>query len=131
MELFLKTVACVLITAILALTLQKLGMEMSALLTLCACCMVVTVAFTFLSPVLDFLQRLKQLGDLNGEFMTILLKAAGIGLISEIASMICSDAGNAALGKSLQVAASAAVLWISIPMLESLLDLISQILGAV
>jgi hypothetical protein len=50
-------------------------------------------------------------------------------LIGELAGLICSDAGNAALAKSIQILTTAVILWLSIPLFESLLDLVQAILG--
>ena len=77
----------------------------------------------------DFLRQLESLGNLNSQMVQILFKVVGIGLVSEIAAMICSDAGNASLGKSLQILGSAVILWLSIPVFQTLLELIRQIIG--
>ena len=131
MEMFIKAAAGVLVAIVLCVTLAKNGKDISLLLTITVCCMVVTAAVTYLQPVVDFFKRLQSLGNLNAEMLVILLKAAGVGLLAEITSLICADAGNAALGKSLQILASAVVLWISIPLLTSLMDLVEEILGAI
>lgn len=131
MDLFFKTVAGFLICAILALYLQSCGKEFSILLTLGACVMGFAVFASFLSPVMEFFQRLRSMTDLDDTLLQILLKALGICIISDLASMVCADAGNAALGKVLQVLSSAAILWISIPLLEKLLDMIQKILGGI
>lgn len=131
MVIFLKATAGVLVASILCLFLAKQGKDISLLLSVAVCCMVIAGAFSFLEPVLSFFQKLRTLGKLDGEFLSILLKAVGIGLLAEISCLICSDAGNTALGKSLQLMSSAAILWISIPLLNELMDIIEEILGAI
>ena len=131
MDIFLKSVAGVLIAVVLCLVLAKQGKDMSLLLTIAVCCMVVSAAVSYLQPVVDFLQRLETLGQLNSQMLSILLKAVGIGLLAEITGLVCADAGNASLGKVLQLLASAAILWIAIPLLNELMELIETILGAV
>ena len=69
------------------------------------------------------------IGNLNSTFLSVLLKAVGIGLIAEIAALICADAGNAALGKTIHIMAVGAILWTALPLLSGLVDLIHQILG--
>jgi len=120
-----------LITVVLCLTLAKQGRDISLLLSVFVCCAVIAVALTYLKPVIDFIRRLQTLGQLDGDMMEILLKAVGIGLLAEITGLMCADAGNASLGKGLQILASCVILWISIPMLESLLELIDNLLGAI
>ncbi len=131
MNIFLKATACILITVVLSLTLSKQGKDFSLLLTICVCCIVVIATITFLDPTIGFLKKLQLVGQLDNDMMTVLLKAVGIGLLSEITSLICTDAGNASLGKAIKILASAVILWMSIPLLTSLVELIEEILVAV
>lgn len=131
MDIFIKAAAGIFIAVILGLALSKQGKDLSLLLTVAVCCMVVTAAVTYLQPVIDFLQRLQTIGQLHSDMFETLLKAVGIGLLAEIMSMICTDSGNASLGKTLEILATAVILWMSIPMLNALIELIDSILGAV
>ena len=131
MTAFWQGTAAVLLTVVLALALGKQGKEAGLLLTLAVCCMVCVLALSYLQPVVDFIHQLQSIGQLDGGMLEILLKVAGIGLIGEIASLICADAGNAALGKALQMLSAAVILWLSIPLLTQLMELLQQILGEV
>lgn len=118
-------------TSILSLVLSKQGTDISMLLTIAVCCMVIAAAFSYLSPVLDFARRLVEVGKLNHELLNVLLKVVGIGLVSQIAGYICADAGNQSLGKALQIMTTAVILWIAIPVLEEMLSLIETVLGEI
>ena len=131
MELFFKAVAAAMVIAVLALALSKQGKDFGLLLSMAGCVLLGLLLFQFLEPVLDFLGYLQTLGDLNGEILSVLLKIVGVGLVSEIAAMICTDAGNASLGKTLQILGSAVILMISIPIFQMLMDLLTQILGGI
>lgn len=131
MEVFLKASAGVLTALILWLSLNKYNKENAVLLTLAVCAMVVTAAIAFLRPIIDFLQKLQGIGDLDSDLLAVILKAVGIGLITEISALICKDAGNESMGKALQILSSVAVLWISIPVFEKLISLLDKILGSV
>ena len=131
MDIFLKVTAGILITAILGLVLARQGADISLMLSICVCCMVVAAAVSYLQPVLDFAYRLIQMGQLDNELLNILLKVVGIGLTSQIAGFICEDAGNKSLGKALQIITTAVILCISVPLLEEVLSLIETVLGEV
>lgn len=131
MDIYLKATAAVLIALVVGLSISKQEKDMSLLLSIAVCCMVVTAAITYLQPVIRFFERLQTLGELDAGMLTVLIKAVGIALLSEITGLICTDAGNAALGKVLQILATAVILWISIPLFERLIELIENILGAV
>lgn len=129
MTTFLQACGGVLIAVILILALGSHGKEMGSLLGLFVCCMVILLALRYLQPVLDLIRQLQGIGDLDYSMIGILLKVVGIGLISEIAALICADAGNAALGKTLQLLSASVILWLSIPLFEELTALLQRILG--
>lgn len=131
MDMFLKATAAVLLSVILFLILNPHFKELGMLITLAVCCMVAIVAGQFIEPVVGFLDTLQQVGNLDESFLAILLKVVGIGFLSEIAALVCADAGNTTLGKTLQMLAACVILWLSIPLLNSLLELIQDILGEV
>lgn len=131
MGMFIRAFGAIMIAAILALTLSKQEKELSLLLTIGVCCMVMLVGMQYLSPVVELIHRLESLCDGENGWIRILLKAVGIGLVAEIAALICSDAGNGSLGKSLQFLASTVIVYLSIPVFNGLIDLIQQILGEI
>lgn len=128
---YLQAAAGVLLTVILVLALGKEGKHTALLLVLAVCAMVGVLAMGYLEPVINFIQRLSVLGRVNGEMLGILLRVVGIGLIGEIAALICADSGNASLGKVLQILSATLILRLSLPLLEQLLNLLEGILGEV
>lgn len=129
MDIFFKVIAGVLITSVLCMVLSRQGKEISVLLVILVCCMIATIAMQYLESVIDFFRELQSLTRLDSQLLQILLKVVGISLIGELATLICNDAGNAALGKALQMLSGILVLWLSLPLLRSLLSLINGILG--
>lgn len=126
---FFQVIGGVLLAVIIGLTLSKLNKDISAVLSIGVCCMVMVVMATYLEPVIDLIKQLQQAGNLDLPMLKIMLKAAGIGIVAEIAGLICTDSGNAALGKAIQVLSATVVLWLSIPMFQSLLELVQRMLG--
>lgn len=131
MDRFFVAVAGILMTVILSLTLRKQNGELALLLSLCGCVLVIGVAVGFLKPMIAFLQNLRQIAALDSKMLGILLKVTGVAILSEIAGTVCADAGNAALGKTLQMLASFVILYLSLPMMTALLELVEKILGAI
>lgn len=129
MERFWQGAALVLLTVIIGAALGKQRDDIGSLLVLTVCCMIVGIAISYITPVIGFVQQLRTLAQLDDQMLEILLKIVGIGMVGEIASMICVDSGNSALGRSLQLLSTAVILWMSLPMLQKLLDLLQDILG--
>lgn len=131
MDTFFRLIGGVLIAVVLGVTLSRQSQDITLVLSIGVCCMVAAAAAAFLTPVMDFVHRLQQLAQLDTKAFSTVLKIVGIGLVGEIAALVCTDAGNSALGKAVQIAASAAVLWLSLPLMESLLALIREVLDQV
>ena len=129
MDIYIKAVFVILVCTVICLVLTKQGKDFSVLLILCVCCLVVGAAISYLRPVVELMERLTQIGQLNASLLTILLKAVGIAILSETTALVCKDAGTGSMGKALQILASAVILWLSIPLLSELIDLVEKILG--
>ena len=131
MDIYLKMTASVLITAIITLVLSKQSKDISLLLTIAVSSLVLVSAFSYLHPILDFAQRIIELGDVNTDLFNIILKSVGIGLISQIAGVVCVDAGNQSLAKVLQIMTIVVILCLSVPILEQMLLLLEKIMGEI
>lgn len=124
----LKVIFGALIAVILGLALRQQGKDMALLLSIAVCCMVVVAGFSYLTPVVDFIRQLHSNSGTDPEFLRILLKSVGIGIVAEIAGLICADAGNAALAKTIQILATAVILWLALPLMNALLELVRKMM---
>ena len=126
---FWKIITGVLITVVLCIVLNKQNKDLSLVLILAVSVMVLFAAMRYIEPVFAFVDKLQAIGNLDTSVLQIILKAVGISLVAEIAALVCQDSGNAALGKAVQIFATVAVLWVSLPLMESLMDLLQKIMG--
>lgn len=128
---YLRFAAAALIGLILVLVVGRQSRDLGMLLSLAVCVLLALGAMEFLEPVMELLNELKRLGELDGGAVGILLRCAGIGMISELARLLCADAGEGAMGKALQICANAAILWLSLPLLRQVLTMIGEVLAKV
>ena len=117
------------IALVMTISLKSGAKEMASLLTVAVCAMVCLTGLRFFRELMDFIQELTRIGKLNGNLVEVLLKITGIGIISELSSLICADSGNSSLGKSLQFLGSLVILWLSLPVFTVVLELIQTMLG--
>lgn len=129
MEIFIKACGAILLTVVVTITLGSRGKDYSVVLGIFVCCVGTMAALEYVRPVIDFLEQLENIGGLDHNMVRILLKAAGVGLVTEIAALVCNDSGNGSLGKTVKLLGSAAVLWLSLPMYTVLIELLQEILG--
>lgn len=128
MEGYFQAAAAVLLAVILTMTLKQSNQPMSALLGIAVCVLVMLTAIHYLKPVIDFLDTLRQLGNLPEELVLVLLKVTGISVISEIAALVCVDSGNSSMAQALKVLSTGVILYLSIPIFQVLMDLVQKIL---
>lgn len=131
MDIFIRASAGILIGLICYLILLKQGKDISALLAIAICATVSIAVLHFIEPLIDLIDSLEKLGNLNSQMIQILLRSVGIGFLAEITSLICTDSGSAAMGKTLQILGSVVILWLSIPLFNEMIDLIKEILQTI
>ena len=131
MEAFWKAAAIVILTIILGLTLDKTQKDISIVLTVTACGVVMMIAMQYLSEVIRFIRELSdKCGDQNS-LVDMLLKISGVALVTELTGMISADAGKTSLGTAIQILGTSVILFLSIPIFESFLVIIQEILRAI
>lgn len=127
---FLKAAAIALISVVLCQVLAKQNKDISSILMIAVCALVAIAAMQYVHPIIDFFRRLNVIGQFDPQLFGILIKAVGVGMLSEITGMICTDAGNSALAKTLHIMATAVIIWISLPLLNAFIQMIENILEA-
>lgn len=128
MSVFLKASAIIIISLLLCLVLSKQSTAFTAVIAVFVCCVIFRSAVDYLNPLFELVRKLSNLSGIDSEIYSVLLKSVGVSFVSEIVSLICTDAGYGALGKTLQILSNIAILWLSIPLLNGFIDIIEKIL---
>lgn len=128
---FLQISAGVLLTVIVGIVLNKQGKELGILLSVAVCAMIFALAANYLQPVISFVNTLQNTSGVDKEMLSVIWKAVGVCFITELAVTVCQDAGNSALAKSVKLLGSVVILWLSLPLMEALLELIQKIMGEI
>ena len=131
MALLWKGIGICLVCSVLSLFLKDWEKGFSILMGICACAAVSVIALSYLEPVISLFRKLETVGSLHSDFLTILIKVVGIGLVMDIATQFCDDSGNAGVGKVLQFLGTAVMIWSSIPVFEAVIDLVCLVLGEI
>lgn len=129
MTLFLQAAVLAVVTVILAAVLKKQNQELALLLTLAGCILLALFLLHLAEPVVDFLTRLRHLSGLDKSLMEPMLKTIGIGLITQVSANICTDAGESAIAKLVEVCGGVLALYVALPLLEAVIDLVEQMSG--
>lgn len=128
MDTYLKVIGIAVIGILLCLILSKNAKDFPIVLVIILCCVLCGAALGFIEPIILLLEDLEKLAGTGFPWLAILLKATGLTFIGEIVSAVCSDAGHAAVGKTVQTLTTVVILWMSLPLIQKLMDLIQSVL---
>ena len=124
-----KISALALIAAILCVLIRDHQKHVSLLLSLAACVSMIVLCTSFLEPILEVLNKLIVLSGIVDDIVSPMLKVAGIGLLTQISAGICIDAGENALGKTVELVGNILALYASLPLLIAALELVEKMAG--
>lgn len=114
---------------IFATVLKKSSGELAILLTLAACAVMALTALSLMEPILSFFTKLRGFAGLDSELLAPVLKAIGIGLLSQLCADVCLDAGESAVAKLIGSCATILSLYVCLPLLEAVLEMIQTMGG--
>lgn len=126
MELILKCAGVAVLGTILTMLTKK--QEFSILSSMGTIVLILGLALTLLRPVLTFLDTLRDTAGLGSGTTGPVLKALAIGLLTSIGANLCEDAGEKTIGEALKMAGGIAAVYVLLPLMESLLQLLEKML---
>ena len=127
MNTVLKAISVCLIATVLWITLSSYNKNFALLLSVCVCCGILIPAYEYLSPRLKYFDELQNGSGWDPTAMQTVIRAAGVGILSELAALICTDAGNASIAKAIRILSTTCIMWLSLPMFRTLMELIERL----
>ncbi len=125
----IKTIAVIILAAVLIITLRTRLQEYAFLTALAA----VAIVLIFLcSGLFGSFLKLKELFEKSGSasgYFTVALKALGIAYISGFAADVCRDFGMGALAQTAETAGKITIFALSIPLSLAILEAALKFIG--
>lgn len=128
MDSVIKIAGIGIVGASLALLIKKNSPEMSLMITIAVCVLIICVFLSFVSPILEFLKNLADTAGISSSLLSPLLKAIGIGIVSKSASQICIDAGESSIAAFIEMTGTMLAIYVSLPLMSSVLELVKSIM---
>ena len=129
MEVLLKVAALGIMAALLVTVLKKQSPETALLLSLAVCALIALLLVDALRPLLRFFEKLHKQTGLQEGLLTPMAKSVGIGLLTQISSTVCADAGQGAIARLIELCGGILALSVALPLFEAVLDLVGSIGG--
>lgn len=130
MEIF-QLVGIAFITAVAALLLKGTKPELAFAVTVAGSIILILFAFELFRDSISIFGKIAQATGIQSSMVKILLKMVGIGYLIEFSAGILTDFGQNSVAEKLIFCGKIIVLILAIPVLESVLTLIGQLLGLI
>ena len=124
MELLWKCAALGITASLLGLAVGKERGEQALLLGMAAAAMIFVSAVQSLGETEALLRRAGERAGLTSALTIPVLKSLGLALLVRVSADQCRDAGQALAAHAVELASACAVLCVSLPLLQSLLQLV-------
>lgn len=128
-EILVTAVGLLLCGGLLSAILRTQRPELAMCLSLLAGVLVVGLLLRQLSPLWMALRRMTALGGVGESHLGVVLRGAGICLVTQWAADTCRDAGDSALAGKAELTGRILLLLLAVPLYEEILTLILQVVN--
>ena len=127
MDTLLKAAAVGVIASILGLVIKKSNPEHGVILALFAAGTIIYLALSLAGYTVEFIRTTAENSGVSAALYLPVIKCAAVALTGKTAADICRDAGHSASASAIEFTAAAAGLYISLPLLKSMVELMASL----
>ena len=121
----LKIGAVILITVVFINGLPTFSREISMLIVVSACIVILLYIADMMIPTVEYIKNIAK--NISFDGMDVVLKAVGVGFITQFVSDIASDSGNKSLANQMIFAGRICVLMLAMPVFLQIFKIIEQL----
>ena len=127
----IKIIGIAFITAITAVILRGTKPELSFAVTLVGIIIILMFVVEMLKDTMSVFVSLSQITGIENGLLKMLLKIVGVGYLTEFGAGILTDFGSNSIADKVTLAGKITIVLLSMPVIESLLQLLSGFLQLV
>ena len=121
MEIF-KIIGVAFITSIAAILLKGTKPELSFAVTVTGVIVILLFIINSMQNVLGVFAKLAQISGVENGMIKLIIKIVGVGYLTEFAAGVLNDFGSGAIADKVVLGGKIAILLLSLPVLEGLLE---------
>ena len=125
MDVLIKCLAFAIVTVLAANVLKRHLPEISVVIVILSCAAIIFASSEIIEKCISFVRALSSLAGVNDSLLSPVLKVSAVAILARMGSEICKENGASSVAAIIELCASAVAIVISIPLLESVIDLIS------
>lgn len=127
MDIFVISILAI-VAVVLSLVVKKNNKEIAFAIAVISVILILMSVLDDIYPVINQMRSIFEGGIIDGFYIDVLIKAVGIGILGQIISSLCKDAGETALANVIELAAKVLIIIISVPIITSVLEFLTEIL---
>lgn len=127
MDIF-KILAIAVLTCVASLIVKQVKPDFANLVSLAGGVVILLLLINYISNILDVFRNLIDKANLSPTLFSSILKIIGIGYLTEFTANLCQDTGNSSLASKVGLAGKIIILFLALPIITNLLDVIMGIL---
>lgn len=124
----LKIVLIGIITCIADIFIKKVKPELSILVVLSGCCLILLSITSSLSEVFTGVNGVFSLLKFDSNMVKCVFKILGIGYLVEFGASICNDSGHSSIAEKIVLAGKIAILIMCLPIISNLIKILIEIM---
>ncbi len=117
-----------LLTCIVSTLIKVIKPEYFVVVIISGSMVILFMLIDSLSTIFSYFSILSSKAGIGYELFSTVLKVLGVGFLTEFASNICVDSGNASIGDKIILAGKVVIVCLAIPIITSLLGTITSLL---
>ena len=121
MEIF-KIIGVAFVTSIAAILLKGTKPELSFAVTVTGVIVILLFIINSMQNVLGVFAKLAQISGVENGMIKLIIKIVGVGYLTEFAAGVLNDFGSGAIADKVVLGGKIAILLLSLPVLEGLLE---------
>lgn len=127
MDIF-KILAIAILTCIATIIVKQVKPDFASIVAIAGGVVILLFVLTYLGDIFGVFKDLVKQTGLSPTLFSTILKIIGIGYLTEFTVNLCNDSGNSSLASKVGLAGKVIILFVSLPIVTNLIEIIVEIL---
>lgn len=127
MDIF-KILAIAILTCVASLIVKQVKPDFASIVAIAGGVIILLFLIDYLQDIVGVFQTIIEKTNLSPSLFSTILKIIGVGYLTEFTSNICTDSGNSGLASKVGLAGKIIILFLSLPIITNLIEVIIGIL---
>lgn len=119
----IKIVAIAIVCALLCAVLKQYKPEYAIVVQLAASVLILLLIASAMGDLINAIRELIDGSGIDTGYLTLLLKALGVAILTQLAADACRDSGETALSNKVELAGKVTILLLCLPLVKAMIQL--------